>query len=255
MRNMSRKERDLLTGDLEKLRQEDPVVLHRLPGLSDYEKTLNAMGETVSAIRAGQCPEQVWFLEHPPLYTAGTSACESDLIEPERFPVYHAGRGGRYTYHGPGQRVIYVMLDLRRRGRDVRLFITGLEQWIIDTLVLLGLSGERREDRVGVWVQKREGGEIREAKIAAVGVRVSHWISWHGAALNVAPDLDHFAGIVPCGIHDHAVTSLADLGVKISMAEVDAALIQTFTALFGPLVPAKGTLSNLQFHDRRERST
>ncbi len=246
MHDTPEKRRDFLTRALTRLRREEPVILHHLPSLSDYERTLAAMRKTVAAIRAGEAPEQVWFLEHPPLYTAGTSARKEDLLDPGRFPVYRTGRGGQYTYHGPGQRVAYVMLDLNRRGRDVRLFIAGLEQWIIDTLAHLGVHGERREDRVGVWVRREAGDDACEEKIAAIGVRVSHWVSWHGVALNVAPDLSHFKGIVPCGIRDHGVTSLKALGLDVSMAAVDAALIQAFSALFGPLVSGAGALPDVR---------
>src|SRR6185295_15285350 len=175
-----------------------------------------------AAIRRGEAPERVWLLEHPPIYTAGTSATESDLVDPHRFPVYRSGRGGQFTYHGPGQRVAYVMLDLRKRGMDVRAYVSALEAWIIGTLARLGVIGERREDRVGVWV-KHSGAGGREDKIAAIGVRIRHWISFHGISLNVAPDLSHYSGIIACGIHQHGMTSLADLGIAASMDDVDAA--------------------------------
>lgn len=185
------------------------------------------MEERVAAIRRGEAPETVWLLEHPPVYTAGTSAREDELLDP-RFPVYRTGRGGRFTYHGPGQRVAYVMLDLARRGRDVRGFVHRLEQWLIDTLAVFGVRGERREGRVGIWVESPKG----EAKIAALGVRLRRWVSFHGVSLNVDPDLSHFAGIVPCGLARYPVTSLAELGVRVSMAEVDAALRATFPRHF-----------------------
>jgi lipoyl(octanoyl) transferase len=187
------------------------------------------MDELVAEIAAGRATEMVWLLEHPPLYTAGTSAKAADLVSPERFPVFSSGRGGQFTYHGPGQRVAYVMLDLRWRGSDVRAFVAGLEQWLIDTLATFGVTGERREDRVGVWVRRGN----REDKIAAIGIRVRHWVSFHGISLNVAPDLTHFTGIVPCGVREHGVTSLAELGTGITMDEADAALRKTFLEIFG----------------------
>jgi lipoyl(octanoyl) transferase len=190
------------------------------------------MESDVTAIRHGEAPERVWLLEHPPIYTAGTSAIESDLVDPHRFPVYRSGRGGQFTYHGPGQRVAYVMLDLRKRGMDVRAYVSALEAWIIGTLARLGVIGERREDRVGVWV-KHSGAGGREDKIAAIGVRIRHWISFHGISLNVAPDLSHYSGIIACGIHQHGMTSLADLGIAASMDDVDAALKVEFQAIFG----------------------
>ncbi len=202
----------------------------------DYGAAVAFMEERVAAIRAGEARELVWLLEHPSLYTAGTSAVEAELIEPLRLPVYKSGRGGRYTYHGPGQRVLYVMLDLARRGNDIRCYVHSLEEWMIETLARFGVKGERREGRVGIWVE-REGG--REEKIAAIGVRVRRWVSYHGVALNVAPDLDHYGGIVPCGIAEHGVTSLRALGVEASMAEVDRALFETFGAAFAlsPVCP------------------
>ncbi len=197
-----------------------------------YLAAVAAMETRVAAIRAGTAPELVWLLEHPPLYTAGTSASEADLLRPGRFPVHRTGRGGQYTYHGPGQRVAYVMLDLGRRGQDVRRFVGGLEDWLIATLGRLGVRGQRRAGRIGIWVDRGGG---REDKIAALGVRVRHWVTYHGVALNVDPDLEHFAGIVPCGVEAAAygVTSLADLGVGASMAEADAALEAAFREVFG----------------------
>lgn len=176
--------------------------------------------------------EQVWLLEHPPLYTAGTSAKAADLIDPDRFPVFQAGRGGQYTYHGPGQRVGYLMLDLRERGRDVRCFVSGVEQLVINTLAAFGVEGGRREGRVGVWVEEPGGGE---AKIAAIGIRIRRWVSFHGLSINVDPDLSHFGGIVPCGISDHGVTSLKAIGITASMEDVDQELATQFNALFGPI--------------------
>ena len=185
-----------------------------------------------AAIAEGLAPERVWLLEHPPLYTAGTSARDQDLVAPGRFPVFRTGRGGQFTYHGPGQRVAYAMLDLKGRGQDVRAYVAGLEAWIIGALAELGVAAERREDRVGVWV--RRGG--REDKIAAIGIRVRRWVSYHGISLNVAPDLSHFNGIVPCGVREHGVTSLEDLGTGATMADCDAALKRSFERIFGPTV-------------------
>lgn len=187
------------------------------------------MESRVREIREGIAPEVVWLLEHPPLYTAGTSADDADLLDPDRFPVYRAGRGGQYTYHGPGQRVAYVMLDLKKRGSDVRGFVCDLEDWIILTLGTFNIKGERRPGRVGIWV--RNGSE--ENKIGAIGVRVRKWITFHGIALNVEPDLEHFSGIVPCGVPEHGVTSLAREGIVTSMAEVDVAMRAAFEAVFG----------------------
>ncbi len=195
-----------------------------------YPEAVDFMEHRVSAIRDGSAPELVWLLEHPPLYTAGTSAAAGELLQPDRFPVYRSGRGGRYTYHGPGQRVGYVMLDLKRRGGDVRGFVHGLEAWIIDTLAHFGLRGEVRRDRVGVWIAREDG---REDKIAAIGVRVRRWVTFHGISLNVNPDLDHFGGILPCGIAEHGVTSLEDLGISTSLSEVDAILKDRFAKIFG----------------------
>jgi len=194
-----------------------------------YEPAVAAMEARVAAIRAGAAPELVWLLEHPPLYTAGTSARATDLVEPGLFPVHRTGRGGQYTYHGPGQRVGYVMLDLRHRGADLRAYVHALEEWLILTLARFGIAGERREGRVGIWIN--EGGG-RESKIAAIGVRVRHWVSFHGVALNVDPDLGHYRGIIPCGVSEHGVTSLARLGVKADMPAVDAALRETFAEVF-----------------------
>jgi len=201
-----------------------------------YPLALAAMRARAAAVAAGDAEEAIWLLEHPPLYTAGTSAAAADLLTPGRFPVYEAGRGGQYTYHGPGQRVVYTMLDLRRRGRDVRCLVEGLEGVVIDTLAHFNVVGERRPGRIGVWVQRPDRGPGREDKIAAIGVRVSRWVSFHGLALNVAPDLSHYAGIVPCGISDQGVTSLEDLGQIVSLPEVDMALRTSFVARFGPCV-------------------
>jgi lipoyl(octanoyl) transferase len=209
-----------------------------------YPDAVRAMEERVAAIADGAAPELVWLLEHPPLYTAGTSARSDDLIAPERFPVFEAGRGGQYTYHGPGQRVAYVMLDLRRRGPDLRRFVASLEAWLIETLAAFNVAGETREDRVGVWVRRPDRapppgapeGMMAEDKIAAIGIRVRRWVSFHGVSLNVEPDLSHFDGIVPCGVQLHGVTSLADLGLTVSMTETDMALRKAFESLFGPTI-------------------
>jgi lipoyl(octanoyl) transferase len=201
------------------------------PGLTPYPDALAAMEGRADAIHAGTADELIWLLEHPPLYTAGTSAQAEDLLDP-RFPVYDAGRGGQYTYHGPGQRVVYLMLDLKARGRDVRAYVTALEEWIIQSLAHLGVTGERRQGRVGIWVPR---GPLKEDKIAAIGVRIRRWVTLHGIAINVSPDLGHFTGIVPCGIQEHGVTSLADLGLTATLADLDAALGATRPALFPDL--------------------
>ncbi len=198
-------------------------------GLVPYPRAVAAMEDRVAAIRAGTAPELVWLLEHPPLYTAGTSADPSELLTPDRFPVYRAGRGGRYTYHGPGQRVAYVMLDLQQRGGDVRGYVRDLEAWLIATLARFNVRGMRREGRVGIWVE-RSGG--KEDKIGAIGVRVRRWVTYHGISLNVEPDLSHFTGIVPCGITGYGVTSLVDLGLPVSLPEVDATLRTEFANVF-----------------------
>jgi lipoyl(octanoyl) transferase len=204
------------------------------PGLVPYEEALAAMETRAAAIADGAACELVWLLEHPPLYSAGTSARPEEMLEP-RFPVYTTGRGGQFTYHGPGQRVAYVMLDLKRRTPDVRRFVATLEEWLIRTLAVFNIAGERREDRVGVWVRRPELGADREDKIAAIGIRVQRWVSLHGIALNVEPDLSHFTGIVPCGVSDarYGVTSLIDLGRPVTMPEVDSVLRREFEALFG----------------------
>ena len=201
----------------------------------DYLFAEEFMKTRAAAIAAGRASELVWLLEHAPLYTAGTSADPQDLIEPDRFPVYQTGRGGQYTYHGPGQRVAYVMLDLKRRKPDVRAFVHDLEQWIIDTLESFNVHGERRQGRVGIWVD-REGG--REDKIAAIGLRLHKWVSYHGISINLNPDLTHFSGIVPCGIDEHGVTSLSDLGRDCTMQDVDKALRESFEKQFGKTVSA-----------------
>ncbi|HEY2617655.1 MAG TPA: lipoyl(octanoyl) transferase LipB [Acetobacteraceae bacterium] len=219
-----------------------PITEWRIAeGLIPYGDAVTAMQDRVTAIRAGTAAELVWLVEHPPLYTAGTSARPEQLTDPDRFPTFAAGRGGQWTYHGPGQRVAYVMLDLARPhgavpARDVRCFVHGLEEWLINALARFGVRGERREGRVGIWVADAASGS--EAKIAAIGVRVSRWVSWHGVALNVAPDLGHYTGIVPCGITEHGVTSLHALGIAATMAEADAALRAAWREVFVDAVPA-----------------
>jgi len=201
-----------------------------------YPEAVATMEARAAAIREGSAPELVWLLEHSPLYTAGTSAREEDLLDPQRFPVYRTGRGGQYTYHGPGQRIAYVMLDLKRRGPDIRCYVHNLEDWVIRTLARFNVTGERRDGRVGIWVAQGAG----EAKIAAIGVRVRRWVTYHGIAINVDPDLSHFDGIVPCGIAEHGVTSLTDLGLPVTLADLDVALKETFAEVFGtPSEPAE----------------
>jgi lipoyl(octanoyl) transferase len=201
-----------------------------------YADAVAWMEARVERIARGAAPECVWLLEHPPLYTAGTSARSEDLVAPDRFPVHVTGRGGQYTYHGPGQRVAYVMLDLDRRSRDLRAYVASLEGWLIETLAAFNVRAERREDRVGVWVRRPEKGPGVEDKIAAIGIRVRRWVSFHGISLNVEPDLSHFAGIVPCGVREHGVTSLVDLGLPVSLAEVDMQLRAAFEEIFGATV-------------------
>jgi len=198
-------------------------------GLVPYEEALATMEARVAGIRAGHARELVWLLEHPPIYTAGTSSKAADLLQPLRFPVHVAGRGGQYTYHGPGQRVVYVLLDLRARRQDVRRFVFDLEEWTVRSLARFNVTAERRPGRVGVWVA-RPG---REDKIAAIGVRIRHWVSFHGLSINLEPDLTHYEGIVPCGIAVHCVTSLVDLGLPVTMADLDVALTETFDEVFG----------------------
>jgi lipoyl(octanoyl) transferase len=209
-------------------------------GYVDYPAAVEAMEARAAAIADGRAGELVWLLEHPPLYTAGVSAKPADLLDPERLPVFSSGRGGQFTYHGPGQRVVYVMLDLNQRRRDVHGFVAALEAWIIDALARFNVEGELRKGRVGVWVERRAPGvPPREDKIAAIGVKLRRWVSFHGVALNVEPDLSHFAGIVPCGQTDHGVTSLVDLGRPVSMDEADAALKASFVETFGAVVEAE----------------
>ncbi|NOC82037.1 MULTISPECIES: lipoyl(octanoyl) transferase LipB [unclassified Ruegeria] len=211
-------------------------------GLTSYDDAVAFMEARVAAIANGEAEECVWLLEHPPLYTAGTSARIEDLTDPDRFPVYASKRGGEYTYHGPGQRVAYVMLDLNKRGRDVRQFVKQLETWVISALAEFNVQGEIRDGRVGVWVRRDDKpltatGKPAEDKIAAIGLRLRKWVSFHGISVNVEPDLEHFSGIVPCGISEYGVTSLVDLGLPVTMADLDAALKKTFADVFGPVAP------------------
>ncbi len=215
-----------------------PVRWRISDGLVAYEDAVAEMEREVAAIADGKADELVWLVEHPPIYTAGTSANVADLIEPDRFPVFSTGRGGEYTYHGPGQRVAYVMLDLKRRRQDVRAFVAALEQLVIRTLDMMNVRGERREDRVGVWVRRPDkpllpDGSMAEDKIAALGIRLRKWVSFHGLSINVEPDLSHFAGIVPCGISAYGVTSLVDLGLPVEMYDVDMRLREAFGEIFG----------------------
>lgn len=226
-------------------RLERPPIEWRVSdGLTPYEEAVAFMEDRAETIASGEAAEQVWLVEHPPIYTAGTSARDADLKDP-RFPVHKTGRGGQFTYHGPGQRVAYVMLDLKRRRPDLRAFVAALEDWLIATLTAFNVAGERREDRVGVWVRRPDkprgtNGEIAEDKIAAIGVRIRRWVSFHGVALNVEPDLAHFSGIVPCGVSAAhlGVTSLVDLGRPVTMAEVDAVLAREFEPIFGKIAKA-----------------
>jgi lipoyl(octanoyl) transferase len=219
-----------------------PVEWAVSEGYVDYEAAVAVMEARAAAIAAGEAPELVWLLEHPPLYTAGVSSKDDDLLDAGRFPVHRSGRGGQFTYHGPGQRVAYVMLDLNQRGKDVRTFVRGLEQWIIATLGEFGVPADVRVGRVGVWVERKGPGWSREDKIAAIGVKVRKWVSFHGISLNVEPDLGHFSGIVPCGISAHGVTSLVDLGVPATMDEADEALRLSFRRVFGETVSGRAPL-------------
>jgi lipoyl(octanoyl) transferase len=224
-------------------------------GLVPYPQALAEMEARVEAIRAGTAPELVWLLEHPPLYTAGTSAKPSDLLDSQRFPVFEARRGGEFTYHGPGQRVAYVMMDVAARGRDVRCFVHALEEWVIRALAAFQIRGERRAGRVGVWVQRpdkppRPDGSPAEDKIAAIGIRLRHWISFHGVAVNVEPDLSHYAGIVPCGLTGYGVTSLVDLGVPATLPDLDLALREAFEAVFAD--PTRPMVCRTDTQCRRE---
>lgn len=226
----------------------EPRRFHRLDGQPaewaissgyvDYPAAVAAMEARAAAIAEGTAAELVWLLEHPPIYTAGVSAKGADLLAPDRFPVFATGRGGQYTYHGPGQRVVYVMLDLRARQKDVRGFVEALEGWVIGTLAAFGVKGEIRPGRVGVWVERKASGvPAREDKIAAIGVKIRRWVSFHGVSFNVEPDLSHFGGIVPCGISEHGVTSLVDLGLPVTLDEADEALRASFVEMFGPVKP------------------
>jgi lipoyl(octanoyl) transferase len=215
-----------------------PVEWVVTEGLTGSEEAVAEMEARAGLIADGLAAERVWLVEHPPLYSAGTSARDEDLIAPERFPVFRSGRGGQFTYHGPGQRVAYVMLDLKRREPDLRRFVAALEGWLIGTLDDFNIRGERREDRVGVWVRRPDRGADVEDKIAAIGIRVRRWVSFHGISLNVDPDLSHFDGIVPCGVSRHGVTSLTDLGLPVTMPEVDSVLRAAFERVFGPTVAA-----------------
>jgi lipoyl(octanoyl) transferase len=209
-------------------------------GPVSYPEAVAAMEDRAAAIAEGRAGELVWLLEHPPLYTAGVSAKPADLIDADRFPVFQSGRGGQFTYHGPGQRVAYVMLDLTKRGRDVRAFVAALEAWVIGALDAFNVAGEIRDGRVGVWVERRSpGAPPREDKIAAIGVKLRKWVSFHGVSLNVEPDLGHFGGIVPCGVTEHGVTSLVDLGLPVTMDEADAALKASFRRVFGAVEDAE----------------
>ncbi len=211
------------------------------PGLVPYPEALAAMERRAAEIADGKAGELVWLIEHPPLYTAGVSAKPGDLLQADRFPVFTTSRGGQFTYHGPGQRVAYVMLDLNARARDVRAFVRALEAWLIGALAVFNVEGEMRDGRVGVWVERRTPGlPPREDKIAAIGVKLRRWVSFHGVSLNVEPDLSHFGGIVPCGVVEHGVTSLVDLGLPVTMDEADAALRLSFEAVFGPVVEVEG---------------
>ena len=234
------------------MRADGPPVEWRVTdGKVAYPAAVAAMEAQVAEIAAGRAPELVWLIEHPPLYTAGTSAKAGDLLVGDRFPVFQSGRGGQYTYHGPGQRIAYVMLDLNRRKPDIRRFVAALEEWIIRTLAAFNVKGERHNDRVGIWVPRPDKGLGREDKIAAIGIRIRRWVTFHGIALNVDPVLDHFSGIVPCGIREQGVTSLADTGVLASMAEVDLQLRRAFVELFGPVQVsvAGGPLPNAESLD------
>ncbi len=203
------------------------------PGLTPYHLAIEAMERRAEAIAEGRRGELVWLLEHPSLYSAGVSAKTADLLHPDRFPVFASGRGGQYTYHGPGQRVAYVMLDLRERGRDTRAFVNALESWLIRAIAKLGVAGVTRQSRVGVWVERADIHPGLEEKIAAIGIKLRRWVSFHGVSLNFAPDLEHFGGIVPCGVSEHGVTSLAALGFTGSMEDVDVALLSEFRLIFG----------------------
>jgi len=233
-------DRGAITAAMQRTDDGPPVIWDKAGKPVPYEAAVARMEEIAGAIYAGTVGEHVWLVEHPPLYTAGTSADPADLIDPDAFPVFKTGRGGEFTYHGPGQRVAYVMLDLKKRQQDVRVFVAALEDWIILTLANFGVVGERREDRVGVWVRRPDkpplaDGSMHEDKIAAIGIRLRRWVSFHGISLNVEPDLSHFDGIVPCGVRGHGVTSLVDLGLPVTMDDADLALKRNFEKVFGPV--------------------
>ncbi len=237
--NVTSSPRSKLAFDFHPRENGAPVEWLTTPGLTPYPDAVDVMENRAAGIRQGLAPELVWLVEHPPIYTAGTSADAKDLVAPGRFPVFQTGRGGEYTYHGPGQRVAYVMLDLKRRQEDVRAFVAALEAWIIATLAAFNVQGERREDRVGVWVRRPShkpgaDGPLAEDKIAAIGIRLKRWVSLHGISLNVEPDLSHFDGIVPCGLSGFGVTSLADMGLTATMQDADAELRKAFEMIFGP---------------------
>ena len=219
------------------MRTREPVNWEVTSGLTDYPRAVARMEDLAQKIAAGRHPETVWLVEHPPIYTAGTSADVADLIDPKRFPVHRTGRGGEFTYHGPGQRVAYIMLDLKRRTPDVRRFVAELENWVITTLGQFNVDGQTRPDRVGVWVPRPQKAPGAEDKIAAIGIRVRRWVTFHGISINVEPDLEHYSGIVPCGIVQHGVTSLVDLGLPVTMDDVDEALKLQFSSCFGPPTP------------------
>lgn len=229
--------------DFVRSRPDGPVIWLTSPDLVSYPQAVAAMERHVEAIRRNGAPELVWLLEHPPIYTAGTSAKPDDLLKPCRFPVFQSGRGGQYTYHGPGQRVVYLMLDLARRGKDVRRFVGQIENWVIEALACFGVEGHVRQGRTGIWVARPEKGPAAEDKIAAIGIRIRHWVSFHGVSINVAPDLNHYDGIVACGIRDQGVTSLSDLGRNRTLAEMDQALAATLPNHFGPKAKASGGFS------------
>ncbi|WP_455475450.1 lipoyl(octanoyl) transferase LipB [Bartonella sp. B17] len=233
--------RDHLPHHFKTVHDNSPVEWKISDNLIEYPEALHYMQERVESIFTRTAREQVWLLEHPPLYTAGTSANKKDLLVPNLFPIYEAGRGGEFTYHGPGQRILYIMLDLKRRKQDVRAFISALEELIIQMLAKFNIKGERREDRVGVWIKRpkclsTQNSIFREDKIAAIGIRLRKWISFHGISINVNPNLTHYSGIVPCGIKNHGVTSFIDLGFPITMCDIDIALKKTFEEIFGPTI-------------------
>jgi len=243
-------ERDRIDASFLSVGDNPPVEWRIEPGLTDYDAALAVMEARAAAIRNQGAAELVWLVEHPPLYTAGTSADPTDLLQPDRFPVFNVGRGGEYTYHGPGQRVAYVMLDLKRRREDVRAFVAALEAWVIASLAHFNIKGERREDRVGVWVARPDrpplpDGSQAEDKIAAIGIRLRRWVSFHGIAVNVEPDLGHYGGIVPCGIAGYGVTSLVDLGLPVTMNDYDVALKAAFMEVFGVTVDAPAAPAGL----------